>query len=189
MKRLSGAFSIVIVLLFLLSCGERSQEVAVLETDEGIIVLGFFEETAPKHAENFKVLSRSGFYEGTCFQRIVPGEFIQGGDPNIKDDDPWNDGVGGPGYTLEAELSDLKHRRGTVSMARGKSIDSSGSQFFVCLTDLPHLDGLFTIFGEVLEGMDVVDRIGLLPVDSSGLPVEKVFLKRVTIERRPEEDR
>ncbi len=186
MIRLRSVFPVVLAILLIASCGERFQEVAVLETDEGTVVIRFFDDAAPKHVENFKVLSRSGFYDGTWFQRIAPGEFIQGGDPNTKDEDPWNDGLGGPGYTLDAELSKLKHRRGTVSMARGKSVDSSGSQFFICLADLPHLDGLFTIFGEVQEGMDVVERIGSVPLDTSGVPVEKVFLKRVTIERRPE---
>jgi cyclophilin family peptidyl-prolyl cis-trans isomerase len=170
--------------IFSLACGEKYKEVAILETDAGNIVIRFYEDIAPEHVKNFKVLSRSGYYDGTCFQKIVHGDFIQGGDPNTKDDDPSNDGSGGPGYTIEPELSHLKHRRGIVSMARGKSMNSSGSQFFICLRELPHLDGLFTIFGEVVEGIDVIDIIGSAPSDSMNQTGESVHLRKVTIERQ-----
>jgi peptidyl-prolyl cis-trans isomerase B (cyclophilin B) len=166
------------------ACERRTNEIAVLETDVGNIAIRFYEKDAPRHVENFKVLSRSGFYNGTYFHRIVAGDFIQGGDPNTRDDDPCNDGLGGPGYTLRAEISHLKHRRGTVSMARGRELDSSGSQFFICLRDLPRLDGLFTIFGEVIEGMDVVDRIAASPLDSTGVPIKKVVIRNVRIVER-----
>ncbi len=176
---------LILVLLLCTACSKRTLEVALLETDAGVIVVGFFDDIAPEHVKNFKVLSRSGFYDGTYFQRIVPGEFIQGGDPNTRDDDPSNDGTGGPGYTLKAEFSDISHRRGIVSMARGKSPDSSGSQFFICIRELPRFDGLFTVFGKVIEGMEVVDKIGSLPVDSTGTPRERIHLKKVVIEKRP----
>jgi peptidyl-prolyl cis-trans isomerase B (cyclophilin B) len=172
-------------ILLSLACDEQFQEVAVMETDAGVVVIQFFEEVAPNHVKNFKVLSRSGFYDGTYFQKVVPGEFVQGGDPNTKDDDPANDGTGGPGYKLDAELGEMKHHRGIVSMARGKTIHSSGSQFFICLKDLPHLDGLFTVFGEVVEGMKVMDRIGSSPVDDNDRPLEKVHIKAIRIEKRP----
>lgn len=186
MRRLTVWIVVIIIAFISPACRNQVEEVAVLETDAGVIVFRFFEDTAPRHVENFKVLARSGFFEGTCFQRIVPGQFIQGGDPLTKDGDPSNDGAGGPGYTVPAELSQRKHRRGTLSMARGRALDSSGSQFFICLKDLPHLDGLFTVFGEVIEGMDSVDRIGSSPSDSKGRPIDRVYIRRVSIETRPE---
>ena len=173
-------------LIPIIDCSPRAEEkVAIVETDQGSISIRLFDRAAPKHVENFMRLSRQGFYNGTTFHRIARGDFIQGGDPNTRDDDPWNDGTGGAGYTIEAEFNPLKHHRGTVSMARKREKDSAGSQFFICLKDLPDFDGLFTVFGEVIEGMDVVDRIASSPVDSSGTPMDAVCLRKVRIESRP----
>jgi peptidyl-prolyl cis-trans isomerase B (cyclophilin B) len=174
----------VFIVLGAARCGERLEEAAILESENGVIVIRFFEDVAPEHVDYFKKLSRSGFYDGTCFQRVVPGDFVVGGDPesraeSSKEEIPRSD------YKLRAELSQRKHRRGIVSMARGRTIDSSGSQFFICLRELPHLDGLFTVFGEVIQGMDVVDRIGAAEVDSAGRPVESTCLRHVSIEPVP----
>ena len=153
------------------------QTTAVLETKFGEITLKFFPEVAPKHVSSFIELASSGFYDGTTFHRVVPGFVIQGGDPNSKSEERSKHGTGGPGYTLEAEFSDLPHKRGTLSMARAAHPDSAGSQFFICVADAAFLDGQYTVFGEVSQGMDVVDEIVAQPRDSSDNPNERVEMK------------
>ncbi len=166
--------------------GEMSEaeknELAVIEVQGfGEIRLRFFPDMAPRHVENLKKLARKGFYDGVTFHRIVPGFVIQGGDPNTKDANPDNDGTGGPGYTIEAEFNDTPHRRGILSMARKAGPDSAGSQFFIIVKDSPFLDGKYTAFGEVVSGMDVVDRIVSQPKDSRDRPVENIVMKSVRI--------
>jgi len=125
---------------------------AVLVTPKGNIAFRFHRSVAPKTVENFVKLARKGFYDGTKWHRVIDNFVIQGGCPN-------GDGRGGPGYTIEAELSDRKHLRGTVALARGQRLDSGGSQFYICRSSLPHLDGQYAIFGTVTAGLDVVDKI------------------------------
>lgn len=156
-------------------------KIAVLETNMGKITIELLPDVAPNHVENFKKLSRSGFYDGTTFHRVIPGFMIQGGDPNSKDDDRSNDGTGGPGYTIDAEFSDMKHVRGIVSMARSSDPNSAGSQFFIVVKDSPHLDRLYTAFGKVIEGLDVVDQIVSVPRDGRDNPIKKVTIEKVTI--------
>jgi cyclophilin family peptidyl-prolyl cis-trans isomerase len=145
-------------------------QVAVLETVLGTIVIKFAEADAPKTVANFKKLVKTGFYDGTCFHRVIPGFMIQGGDPNSKDTDPSNDGIGGPGYTVPAEIK-LPHLRGSVATARqGDQVNperaSSGSQFFIDVAAQPSLDqGGYTVFGTVIKGMEVVDKIVALGAD------------------------
>ena len=153
------------------------QTTAVLETKFGEITLKFFPEVAPKHVNSFIELASSGFYDGTTFHRVVPGFVIQGGDPNSKSEDRSKHGTGGPGYNLEAEFSNLPHKRGTLSMARAAHPDSAGSQFFICVADAAFLDGQYTVFGEVTDGMDVVDEIVAQPRDSRDNPNERVEMK------------
>lgn len=153
------------------------QTAATIETKFGEINLKFFPEVAPNHVNSFIELARDGFYDGTTFHRIVPGFVIQGGDPNTKSDDRSRHGMGGPGFTLKAEFSKLPHKRGSVSMARSANPDSAGSQFFICVADSPFLDGEYTIFGEVVEGMDVVDKIVSQPKDQRDNPIERVEMK------------
>ena len=153
------------------------QTTAVLETKFGKITLKFFPDVAPKHVNSFIELASSGFYDGTTFHRVVPGFVIQGGDPNTKSEDRSKHGTGGPGYTLEAEFSNIPHKRGTLSMARAAHPDSAGSQFFICVADAAFLDGQYTVFGEVSEGMDVVDEIVAQPRDNSDNPNERVEMK------------
>lgn len=139
-------------------------QVAVLETVLGNIVIRFADRDAPKTVANFKKLVKQGFYDGTCFHRVIPGFMIQGGDPNSRDTDPGNDGIGGPGYTVPAEIK-LKHVRGAVATARqGDQVNptraSSGSQFFIDVAAQPSLDrGGYTVFAQVIQGMEVVDKI------------------------------
>jgi len=153
------------------------QTTAVLETKFGNITLKFFPDVAPKHVNSFIELASEGFFDGTTFHRVVPGFVIQGGDPNSKSDDRSKHGTGGPGYTLKAEFSKLPHTKGTLSMARAGDPNSAGSQFFICVADAPFLDGQYTVFGEVIDGMNVVDEIVAQPRDSRDNPNERVEIK------------
>ncbi|MCL6472425.1 MAG: peptidylprolyl isomerase [Firmicutes bacterium] len=142
------------------SLDTSKKQYAVIETNKGRIVFQLFSHKAPNTVKNFIKLANSGFFNGIKWHRYEPGFVIQGGDPNSRDNDPSNDGFGGPGYTIKAEINDAPHLRGTVAMAHNaKSIDSAGSQFYICLSDQPRLDGQYTVFGQVTEGMDVVDQI------------------------------
>ncbi len=156
---------------------KASGEIAVIETSMGTMKVRFFSKKAPGHVENFKKLAKSGFYNGTAFHRVIPGFMIQGGDPNSKGDDRSVMGQGGPGYTINAEFNDVNHKRGIVSMARSSDPDSAGSQFFICVADSDFLDGQYTAFGEVFEGMDVADKIVSAPRDQNDNPLKKIEMK------------
>jgi cyclophilin family peptidyl-prolyl cis-trans isomerase len=173
---------------------ETGPQVAVLETVQGTIVIKFHEADAPKTCANFKKLVREHFYDGTYFHRVIPGFMIQGGDPNTKNADPNDDGVGGPGYTVPAEIK-LKHLRGSVATARtGDQVNpqraSSGSQFFIDVAPQASLDqGGYTVFGEVISGMDAVDKIVALGADPSTPrgaggpnPGKKALVTKATLE-------
>jgi peptidyl-prolyl cis-trans isomerase B (cyclophilin B) len=150
-----------------------TNEVAVIKTTVGEMVVQFWPDVAPKTVENFKKLARQGFYDGTAFHRIIKGFMIQGGDPNTKDPDKEDIyGQGDPGYKIKAEFNDKPHDRGVLSMARSRDPDSAGSQFFICLGRAPHLDRKYTAFGKVIKGEDVLARIGETPVgpNSAGEP-------------------
>jgi peptidyl-prolyl cis-trans isomerase B (cyclophilin B) len=135
-------------------------EVAVITTPKGIIRLRFFGDVAPNHVKSFIELAKSGFYDGTTFHRIEPGFVAQGGDPYSKTGE-GPVGTGGPGYRVKAEFSDTPHLEGTLAMARSQDPDSAGSQFYICLAPAPFLDGKYTVFGEVIEGMDVVKKLAV----------------------------
>jgi len=148
----------------------------------GSIVFKFFPDLAPNHVANFRKLANQGFYDGIAFHRVIADFMIQAGDPNTKDDDRSNDGYGGPGYTIKAEFSKKTHKRGIVSMARGTDPNSAGSQFFIVTKDSPHLDGDYSVFGEVIQGMDVVDKIEGVQVDPKKKnPLKKVVMTDVSI--------
>ncbi|MBF0170453.1 MAG: peptidylprolyl isomerase, partial [Nitrospinae bacterium] len=150
------------------------QEVAVLSTRHGDIVIRFHDDLAPEHVKSFKKLVKEGFYNGTSFHRVIPGFMIQGGDPVSKDAKNRSmHGTGGPGYTIKAEFSKKKHSRGIVSAARSMDPDSAGSQFFICVADSPWLDGQYSVFGEVASGMDVADKIVNEPRDARDNPNER----------------
>lgn len=144
----------------------QKSEVAVVSTVKGDFTIEFKEDIAPNTVENFKDLARTGFYDGTIFHRIVPGFMIQGGDPNTKSGARESWGTGGPGYSIDPEFSDTKHTKYIVSMARSAAIDSAGSQFFVMTGDAPWLDGQYTVFGEVVDGHEVIDQIAALELDT-----------------------
>src|SRR5204862_6122765 len=160
-----------------------SNEVAVIKTSEGDMVVQFWTDAAPKTIENFKKLAREGFYDGTIFHRIVKGFMIQGGDPNSKDPAKENSyGGGGPGYKIKAEFNDRSHERGVISMARSSDPDSAGSHFFICLASVPSLGHQSTTFGKLIKGDDVLGRIGDTPVTRSSAGENSKPIKRVVIE-------
>ena len=152
-----------------------------IKTNFGSIKFGMLPELAPETTRNFLKLAKSGFYNGTLFHRVIPGFMIQGGDPNTKSPDKSVWGQGGPGYNLKAEFNSRSHLRGIVSMARAADPDSAGSQFFIVTSDSTFLDKQYTVFGEVTEGMEVVDKIVNLPRDGNDCPEQEAKMLEVTI--------
>lgn len=134
-------------------------KVVELETDLGMIAIRFYPDVAPNHVRNFIDLSENGDYNGTKFHRIIPGFVIQGGDPNTRSGDSSTWGQGGSGNGVKAEFSSVHHARGILSMARSQDPDSGRSQFFICVDDAGALDNKYSVFGKVVSGMDVVDKI------------------------------
>ncbi len=153
---------------------KENKMIATIETNKGTFSFALFSEDAPNTVASFVDLARKGFYDGTIFHRVVPGFVIQGGDPT-------GTGMGGPGYTIKAEFNKRKHVAGTVAMARTADPDSAGSQFYVCLAPAPNLDGSYTVFGQVVEGMDAVQAIGVVATDRDDRPLEKIAIKKVSI--------
>jgi peptidyl-prolyl cis-trans isomerase B (cyclophilin B) len=155
---------------------------AVIETKFGNIELKLFPDVAPGHVENFLKLTTSGFYDGTVFHRVIPGFMIQGGDPNSKGTDRSIHGTGGPGYSIKAEFNDKPHVRGALSMARSRDPDSAGSQFFIVVKESSFLDHQYTVFGEVVTGMDVADKIVSQERDARDNPIERIEMKIRVVE-------
>lgn len=154
-----------------------------LQTSLGNIKLELWPQDAPKTVANFLKLAESGFYDNTAFHRVIPDFMIQGGDPLSKDDNPLNDGTGGPGYMFEDEINSHKLVRGTLAMANAGP-NTNGSQFFIVTADAtPWLDGKHTVFGQVLDGMDVVLLISQVERDSNDRPLEKVTVEKVAVEK------
>ena len=145
------------------------------------IVTFEMKDVAPNTVNNFISLVKKGFYNGLCFHRVIEGFMIQGGDPK-------GNGTGGPGYTIRGEFSkngfknDLKHKRGVISMARSMMPNSAGSQFFIMHADAPHLDGQYAAFGQVIDGMDVIDKIAEVNVDYNDKPLRDQVIKTVTVD-------
>ena len=147
----------------------------------GTIELELYPEIAPQSVYNFCYLARQGYYDGVTFHRVIKGFMIQGGDPD-------GNGLGGPGYCIKGEFSlngfenELKHERGVLSMARKeRPYNSAGSQFFICQEDSPHLDGAYAAFGKVLSGMEIVDAIAEVEVNSKYKPLTPVVITSITI--------
>ncbi len=151
---------------------EKNRPRVIMETDMGKIVLELFPDVAPNHVKNFLDLANKGFYDGLTFHRIIKNFVIQGGDPN-------GDGSGNAGHTVAAEFSKVKHMPGTLAMARGQDPNSASCQFYICLTQLPSLDGKYTVFGQTVEGMDVVNKIGAVKTGPGDKPVTPVKMIRV----------
>ncbi len=178
---------IFLIGVLLMSCS-KDQKVAVISTKFGDMVVEFFPDVAPMHVENFQILAEEGYYNGTTFHRVIPGFMIQGGDPNSKDLDRMNDGTGGragkffgigrendpESWTVPAEFNDTPHQRGTLSMARSQNIDSGSSQFFICHENAPFLNGQYTVFGQLISGIEVVDEIVNSERDPRDNPLDRV---------------
>ncbi len=152
------------------------------------VILGLHDESAPYTVENFKTLVRKKFYNGLRFHRIFPNSFVQTGDPSSRRGQTEKTGTGGPGYTLPAEIK-LKHNKGAVAMARlpdkiNPAKNSNGSQFYVCLTPLPKLDAQYTVFAQVLEGLDVLEAISNEPTNSDDFPLPKIVIKSIVLQPR-----
>ncbi len=181
---------ILIVLVLALvagSCSKGGGSVAVIDTDFGQIKIKLDAETAPKHVENFTKLAREGFYDGLAFHRAVPNLLIQGGDPNTRGEDRNTWGQGAPGQpNVPAEFSQKPFKKGVLGAARrGDDVNSATSQFFICLGDFPRWNGQYTVFGEVIEGIEVADKIAAMPTqpgDPGSKLLNKVVMKKVTIQ-------
>ena len=173
------------------------EDFAIVSTSYGDMTIQFFEGAAPKHVESFKLHANNGYYNGTIFHRVIPGFMIQGGDPNTKGDNKASYGTGGHAakyygigdeknsktWNLPAEFNNIKHSRGILSMARSNDPNSGGSQFFICATDVPHLNGKYTVFGQVIDGDEIIDQIINLPRDARDNPNRRVEMN-VRIEQR-----
>jgi len=173
---------------------KKGDEVAVLDTSLGKVVLMFYPDKAPNHVKNFIKLAKEGFYDGTRFHRCIPGFMVQGGDPKSKalsKVGEWGTGgheVDGKEVTVMAEFNDVSHVRGILSMARSAEPDSASSQFFITVKDSPFLDQQYSAFGKVVSGMDVVDKIVLTgDANNNGAvePSKAIVLKSVKIEKWP----
>ena len=154
---------------------------AIIKTGFGNIKFSLLPDIAPETVRNFSQLAKSKFYNETLFHRVIPGFMIQGGDPNTKNPDKSTWGQGGPGYNLKAEFNTRSHLRGIVSMARANDPDSAGSQFFIITSDSTFLDRQYTVFGEVVDGIEVADKIVNLPRDGNDCPNQEVKMLEVTI--------
>ena len=160
----------------------NTKEVAVIKTTEGDMVIELWPDVAPKTVENFKTLAKKGFYDGTCFHRVIKDFMIQGGDPLTKDpakESSW--GTGGPGYTIKAEFNDRPHERGVISMARSQDPDSAGSQFFICHGSPRFLDHQYTAFGKLIKGDDVLEKIGTTPTHPQDRPNKRMGIESIKI--------
>ena len=153
---------------------------ALIETNFGNIRIKLLPEIAPETVRNFVTLATSNFYDGTLFHRVIPNFMIQGGDPNTKESDKSVWGQGGAGYNLKAEFNSRSHLRGIVSMARASDPDSAGSQFFIVTSDSTFLDKQYTVFAEVVEGLEIADKIVNLPRDGNDCPKEEAKMLRIT---------
>ncbi len=201
------AASLVFTFLFainLLSCAEKknmsenvnesveasnqespiTDELMVIETNLGTIEIEFYPDLAPNHVAAIQHLIREGFYDGTKFHRVIPSFMIQGGDPNSKSNDRSMHGMGGPDFNIAQEFSSRSHKRGIASMARSQHPDSAGSQFFIMVADVPQLDGQYSVWGNTVSGMDVVDKIVASQRDGNDNPIQPVIMEKVYLKAK-----
>jgi len=194
--------AVSVVALLLVACGAQQEQggkaalphVSVSDGPHDIAVvtvkgmgeirIELLPEVAPKTVANFIKLADEGFYDGTQFHRVIPGFMVQGGDPNTKQPDARSYGRGGPGYGIDDEFSDFAHVRGVVSMANAGRPRTGGSQFFILQGDAPHLNGKHAAFGRVVAGMDVVDAITAMPIDTYGRygPRDRPYPEPIVVE-------
>jgi len=176
---------------------KEKKDIAVISTEYGDMVVEFFEEAAPKHVQSFKLHAQNRYYDGTIFHRVIPGFMIQGGDPNTKSSNKASYGTGGhaakyfgigdeedsTSWTIPSEFNDIKHSPGILSMARSTDPNSGGSQFFICAARAEHLDSNYTVFGQVVQGNQIIDKIVNLPRDRRDNPNRRVEM-RIRLEKR-----
>lgn len=164
-----------------------TDEVAVIQTSEGEMILELWPDVAPGHVENFKKLASQGFYDGTAFHRVIKGFMIQGGDPNTKDESKQSSwGTGGPGYAIKAEFNDRPHVRGVLSMARSSDPNSAGSQFFICHDAAHSLNHQYTAFGTLIGGDDTLEKIATTKVGPQDRPAKRMNIESIKIVPRSE---
>ena len=168
---------------------EYENKIAEVQTTAGDIHIRFFPDVAPNHVKNFIDLANKGFYEGIKFHRVIPGFMIQVGDPNTISGHPNTWGSGGSPKKLKAEFNSIPHKRGIISAARTNDPDSASSQFFVVVADSHFLDGKYTVYGEVIKGMDVADKIVAAPRDANDRPNEPTSIKKVVIRDAREDEK
>ncbi|MFH1714356.1 MAG: peptidylprolyl isomerase [Candidatus Nealsonbacteria bacterium] len=189
-KRSKKALFVVLALVFLAAAvfgwkvlSPEEIKLAVLETNYGTVKIRMFPELSPKTVANFETLASDNYYDGIKFHRVIQDFMIQTGDPNSRDQDWSDDGIGGPGYDFEDEINDLKMIKGKVAMANSGP-DTNGSQFFILTADsATWLDGKHTVFGEVFEGMDVVLKIEKAETNENDHPIEDIIMERVYFEK------
>ncbi len=182
----------------LFSQTETEKDYALITTSYGEIIIEFFEDVAPMHVESFKILAKEKYFDGTTFHRVIPKFVIQGGDPNSKLEDRTQHGTGGRAgkfygvgdedkaetWTIPAEFNDHPHNRGAVSMARTSDPNSASSQFFICVDNVNQLDNQYTVFGQVVKGIEVIDKIVNLPRDKRDNPLEAVTMSVRVISKK-----
>ena len=142
-------------------------DIIIMKTNFGTMEFIFYNEEAPNHSYNFKKLANSGFYDETIFHRIIPGFMAQGGDILTRDSNKKNDGRGNPGWTVDQEFNNISHEKGVLSMARSQDVNSAGSQFFICFDNAPHLNNKYTVFGKLISGYEVLDKIEKLKSEAN----------------------
>lgn len=184
---MKSVFMTAFFTILLIGCNMKGKDV-ILETNYGTIEIKLYDDDAPVHSANFRKLVLQGFYDSLQFHRIIPGFVIQGGDPNSRTPNKISYGEGGPGYLLPAEI-ERPHLRGSVGMAReadelNPQRQSNGSQFYICVEKISHLDGQYTVFGEIVKGMDVVDKISVLPRDKRDVPLQPVYILKAYLSKK-----
>jgi peptidyl-prolyl cis-trans isomerase B (cyclophilin B) len=191
MRQFKSLFLLLTGMAFFAGCAARvpEKEVAVIKTTEGDMVIEFWTNAAPNTISNFVKLAKAGFYDGTCFHRVIKGFMIQGGDPNTKDPAkesvpagmPGSWGTGDPGYKIKAEFNDHPHVRGVISMARSQDPDSASCQFFICHGNPSFLDHQYTTFGKLIKGDDVLEKIATTPTHPPDRPNKRMGVISITI--------
>ena len=201
MKRVLG-----FILLTILGIGvlfmtyEKENEVAVISTNFGDMIVEFYPEIAPMHVESFVALTNEEYFNGTTFHRVIPGFMVQGGDPNSRNENRATHGTGGRAgkffglgneedpstWLIPQEFNDTPHVKGILSMARTNDPNSASSQFFICHDNASFLDNNYTVFGKVVEGLDIIDEIANVAKDQNDNPLERVEMLSVRIAKRSE---
>ena len=200
MKRLFGFILLTLLVIGVLFMStEKENNVAVISTNFGDMVVEFYPDIAPMHVESFMALANEEYFNGTTFHRVIPGFMIQGGDPNSRNENRATHGTGGRAgkffglgneedpstWLIPQEFSDTPHVKGILSMARTNDPNSASSQFFVCHDNANFLDNNYTVFGKVIDGLDIIDQIANVAKDQNDNPLEKVEMS-IRIAKRSE---